>query len=162
MAGGIVLPDPFGRVVNISFSSQTFSIVAAYVDGYTLRNGLGSLRDLLDLTANDPCADCYCIVKVGNSENIGILFEDKDIETHRNREVNDGIKTMNFTYSKLIEKKIQESFELNRELAFLCNAKFEYPYMAKYLEGRKSKVLFTEIRNEPMKLKNTKIEIFVY
>ncbi len=163
MVGGINLPEPFGRVVNTYFSGQSCTIVAAYVDskGYTIKNGLSCLRNFLGLTGSDPCSDCYCVVKVDNSEYTGILFEDKDINSTRSRKVNEGINTMNFTYSKLTEKKIQTSFELKKELAFLCNAKFEYPHAAKNLDGRRSKVLFNEIRNEPMKIKNTKIEIFV-
>lgn len=154
----IKLPKPFGQVLSAYFSNKSFGIIEAYVDSheYSLTNGLNCLRKHLNLSANDTCSDCYCIIKLNDNEQIAILMEDKDIKTHRSREVNEGKRQLEFTYSK-----IEENNRHLPSLAFICNAKYEYPLSAKNLSGRKAKVLFNQFKGEPVKLRNTNVEIFV-
>ncbi len=155
----IKLPKPFGSVINRYYSTSKYIIVEAFVDSYeyNLTNGTKCLRDWLSLNGDDTCCDCYCVVQLDNGQKEGILLEDKNIKKCRNREVSDGIRQMTFTHNKIKEKN--ESYPLN--WAFLTNAKFQQPLKAKTLSGRRSKVLCNEMKNHPVKIRNSEIEVFI-
>ena len=156
----IKLPKPFGHVLRTYYSDRDYTLVHAYLDSaeYTnLPDECKCLRELLAVNGDETCCDCYCIVQLKDGKKEGILMEDKDIQKHRNREVNDGIRQMTFIHDKLKEKN--GNYPLT--WAFLINAKFQAPLKARSISGRRSKVLFNEISGRPVKIRNSEIEIFV-
>jgi len=155
----IKLPKPFGNVVKTYYSDTEYTIIEVFVDSYeyTLSDGTKCLRNWLNLNGDDTCCDCYCVVQLKAGHKEGILFEDKDIKKCRNRQVNDGIRQLEFTHNKIIENN--GSYPLN--WAFLTNAKFQSPMKAKTLSGRRCKVLVNEMKNSPVKIRNSEIEVFI-
>ena len=107
----IKLPKPFGEMLKkyqrVFMNNGEYEVTEAYFDnGYSLVNGIGSLRQLLGLSGNDTCADGYIILKHKEGEKeekIGILWEDKGSQG-KGTHFSDGVKQLKSTHIILKQK----------------------------------------------------------
>lgn len=159
---GIELPEPFKRIIKGYFTLRSLKIEAAYLDSkewHPLPEGVGCLRQYLKLTDSDTCTDCYCILTFG-SDKFGVLIEDKNNNSTRSRNINDGIRQMEDTHRRLRDGYFPTG-NVPLKYAFFSGVKLEGSYFAKTVAEKNAKVLFNGVSKKPIMLNNSDIQIFV-
>ncbi len=125
MSGRVKLPKHLRKVVHDAFGFKGYEIMEAHVDemAYTIKDGLGKLRDFLGISENESVCDCFCKISIHGLGEKKFLFEDK--KTKHSKRFKDAKRQLENTNDLLEQKNIEIDF------AVVCRTSLESPFKSR-------------------------------
>ena len=120
----IKLPKPLRNIVHNAFSFKGYEIMEAYVDemGYQIKDGLGKLREFLDVGQGSVC-DCYCKIKINGIGERKFLFEDK--KSKHTKRFKDAKRQLE------VSNELLEKMKIKIDFAVICRVSPDDPFRTK-------------------------------